>query len=529
MTGSNSDQNYEFIVVGGGTSGCVIAGRRVLLLESGRDDKTPFIHMPGGFVRLFSSDRVVAYQTTPQANANSRAFFVPQANTLGGGSSVNAMIYIRGSAEDYEEWKGLGCEGWGWDDVLPVFKKSEGNDTLSDEFHGVDGPMKVSKPWHEIPPNLAFVKAGQEIGLPFNHDFNGRQQKGVGFYQSTQSKGRRISAAVSHLAPQKKQPNLTVRTNCKVLRLTTEGTRVTGVVYRSKDGSTHELRAGCEVILAAGALATPKILQLSGIGPADLLQEKGIPVVYDAPEVGENFQNHVEVPLHCRLKEPISLLGQDKGFAALKNGLQYLLYRSGLLASSVVEAGAFVDTQNTGRPDVQLYLIPSLFGSPEWPAPEGHGVSICVQVLQPKSRGSVKLKSANPDDPVIFDAGVLDHPDDVDTIARGIEVARRMMKAPSLSKIISGEIYSAPEGEQDARDARGFVRKYARQVSHVAGTCRMGSDDRAVVDVELRVNGVSGLRIGDASIIPKLISGNTNAISTLIGERCAEFVLRSHN
>lgn len=534
MSGSSSDQNYEFIVVGGGTSGCVIAGRlaeagrKVLLLESGRDDKTAFIHMPGGFVRLFSSDRVVAYQTTPQSNAGSRAFFVPQANTLGGGSSVNAMIYIRGSAEDYDEWKRLGCDGWGWDDVLPVFKKSEGNDTLADQYHGVDGPMKVSKPWYPIQTNLAFVKAGQEIGLPFNHDFNGQHQEGVGFYQSTQRKGRRVSAAVSHLTPQMGRPNLTVRTNCKVLRLTTEGTRVTGVVYRAKDGTTHELRAGCEVIMAAGAMVTPKILQLSGIGPAALLKEKGIPVVHDAPEVGENFQNHVEVPLHCRLKEPISLLGQDKGLAALKNGLQYLLFRSGLLSSSVVEAGAFIDTANTGRADVQLYLIPSLFGSPEWPAPPGHGVSICVQVLQPKSRGSVKVNSADPDDPVVFDAGILAHRDDVDAIARGIEVARRMMKTPSLSQLVSGEIYSTPEGEQDARDSEGFVRKYARQVSHVAGTCRMGSDPGAVVDVQLRVNGLSGLRIGDASIIPKLVSGNTNAVSTLIAERCAEFVLRSH-
>jgi choline dehydrogenase-like flavoprotein len=478
---------------------------------------------------LFSSDRVVAYQTTPQLGAGSRAFFVPQANTLGGGSSVNAMIYIRGSAEDYDEWKALGCDGWGWDDVLPVFKKSEGNDTLSGPYHGVDGPMKVSNPWYGIPTNLAFLKAGQEIGLRFNPDFNGQSQEGVGFYQSTCSKGRRSSAATSHLAPQRKRPNLTVRTNCTVLRLITEGSRVTGVVYREKDGSKHEQRAGREVILAAGAFASPKILQLSGIGPASLLKDKGVPVVYDAPEVGENFQNHVEVPLHCRLKEPVSLLGQDRGFAALKHGLQYVLFRSGLLASSIAEAGAFIDTENTGRPDVQLYLIPSLFGSPEWPAPPGHGVSICVQLLRPKSRGSVKLKSADPDDPLVFDAGVLAHRDDVGTISRGIDVARRMMKAPSLSQIVSGEIYSAPEGEDDARNPEGFVRKYARQVSHVAGTCRMGSDAGAVVDTKLRVNGLSGLRIGDASIMPKLISGNTNAVSTLIGERCAEFVLRSHN
>jgi choline dehydrogenase-like flavoprotein len=317
MAGSNSDQNYEFIVVGGGTSGCVVAGRlaqagrSVLLLEGGRDDNTSFIHMPGGFVRLFTSDRVMAYQTTPQKHAGSRTFFIPQANTLGGGSSVNAMIYIRGSAEDYNEWRELGCDGWGWDDVLPFFKKSECNDTLSEPYHGTDGPIKVSNPWYGISTNLAFIKAGQEIGLPFNHDFNGQRQEGIGFYQSTCFKGRRSSSAVGYLSPRRVHPKLTMRTNCKVLKLITEGMRVTGVVYRGRDGVRNEARAAREVILAAGAMASPKILQLSGIGPSALLKDKGIEIVHDAPEVGENYQNHVEVPLHCRLKEPISLFGQD--------------------------------------------------------------------------------------------------------------------------------------------------------------------------------------------------------------------------
>jgi choline dehydrogenase-like flavoprotein len=260
-----------------------------------------------------------------------------------------------------------------------------------------------------------------------------------------------------------------------------------------------------------------------------LLKDKGVPVVYDDPEVGENFQNHVEVPLHCRLKEPLSLLGQDKGLDALRHGLQYLLFRGGLLASSICEAGAFVDTQKTGRPDVELYLIPSLFGSPEWAAPPGHGVSICASLLRPKSRGSVKLNSADPDEAIAFDGAALAHQDDVDTLVRGIAVARQIMKAPSFARIVSSEIYSAPEGEDDARDSEAFVRKYTRPISHVSGTCRMGSDARAVVDVQLRVNGLSGLRIADASIIPKLVSGNTNAVSTLIGERCADFALRSLN
>jgi choline dehydrogenase len=527
--------SYEFVVVGGGSAGSVIAGRlaeaglQVLLLEAGSGDNTPFIHMPGAFFRLFGTKRVVSYKTTPQSHANSRPLFVPQANVLGGGSSVNAMIYLRGSAEDYDGWRELGCDGWGWDDVLPAFKKSESNESFSEPYHGTNGPLKVGNAWHALPTDLAFIKAGQEIGLPYNHDFNGATQEGVGLFQCTAFKGRRSSTAVAFLAPRKNMSNLTVLTDCRVLRLITEDSEVVGVEYRSSSGKISQVHAGREVVLAAGALASPKILQLSGIGPTKLLKEKGVAVVHDAPEVGQNFQNHVEVPIHCRLKESISLLGQNKGLAALKHGLQYILFRNGLLASSIWGAGAYVDTLKSGRPDIQLIMFPSLFGSDEWPAPSGHGITICVCLLRPRSRGEVKIVSADPDAPIYFDGGTLSHSEDVETLIRGTTFTRNLIKAPSFEKIVSQEVYPTATGEEDARDPEGFVRKYVRPISHVSGTCRMGSDATAVVDTRLRVNGVSKLRVADASIMPRLVSGNTNAVSILIGERCADFLLQSMN
>jgi choline dehydrogenase len=535
MNSAATKMSYEFIVVGGGSAGSVVAGRlaeaglQVLLLEAGSKDNTPFIHMPGAFFRLFGTKRVVSYRTTPQGRASSRPLFVPQANVLGGGSSVNAMIYLRGSAEDYDGWRALGCDGWGWSDVLPAFKKSENNESFSEPYHGTNGPLMVGNAWHALPTDLAFVKAGQEIGLPYNCDFNGATQEGVGLFQCTAFQGRRSSTAVAFLARSRTKSNLTILTDCRVLRLLTEGNQVVGVEYRTQSGKVSQVHANREVVLAAGALASPKILQLSGIGPAKLLEEKGIQLVHDAPEVGRNFQNHVEVPIHCRLKEPISLLGQNKGLAALKHGLQYVLFGDGLLASSIWGAGAYVDTLKTGRPDIQLIMFPSLFGSDEWPAPPGHGITICVCLLRPRSRGEVKIESADPDSHIYFDGGTLNHQDDVDTLVRGATFARELIKAPSLAKIVSREVYPTAAGEEDARNPEGFVRKYVRPISHVSGTCRMGSDPSAVVDTCLRVNGISKLRVADASIIPQLVSANTNAVSILIGERCAEFILQSIN
>lgn len=528
---TTSGETFDHIVIGGGSGGCAVAGRlaaagrRVLLLEAGADDDTPFIHIPGAFIKLFTSERVALYRMTPQPGAGGRVLHVPQANTLGGGSSVNAMIYVRGTPQDFDGWRDLGCPGWGWDEVLPVFRRMETNDVFSGPLHGTDGPLRIGSLQYGFPTSKVFVQAGQEIGLDYNPDFNGARQDGVGFFQVTASDGSRSSAAQSYLRRLPGGERVTVRTRCRVQRIEIENGRATGVRYRDGSGAVHTVRAGREVVLAAGALQSPKLLMLSGVGPAAELAAHGIAVLRDAPEVGRNLQNHYEMPLHFRLRAPVSLVGQDKGLAALRHGLQYKLFNSGVLRTTVAEAGAFVDTLGDGRPDVQLYMIPSLLGSPEWAAPEGHGVTICVSLLRPGSRGAVSLAGTDPAQDVIYEGGSLESMDDVETLIRGMRVARKLAAAPSFQRIVSGEIHPSPEGAEDARDEEAFVRKYVRPISHVSGTCRMGSDEGAVVDARLRVRGVAGLRVADASIMPRVVSGNTNATSMLIGERCADFLL----
>lgn len=530
---TTSFETFEYIVIGGGSAGCAVAGRlanagrQVLLLEAGADDNSQFIHIPGAFVRLFTSERVRLYQMTEQSGVEGRVLNVPQANTLGGGSSVNAMVYVRGTPEDYDGWRDLGCEGWGWDDVLPFFRKSESNDVFSGPWHGTEGPLRIGSLQHGFPTSKVFVQAGQEIGLDYNADFNGAKQEGVGFFQVTASDGSRSSSAVTFLRRLPGGEKVTVRTRCQVQRIVIENGRATGVVYKDAGGASVTVSAKHEVVLSAGAFQSPKLLMLSGIGPSDQLKQHGIKVQRDAPEVGANLQNHYEVPLHFRLREPISLVGQDKGLSAVRHWLQYKLFNSGLLRTTVAEAGAFVDTLQTGRPDVQLYLLPTLLGSHEWAAPEGHGVTLCVSLLRPASRGTIALKSGDPAETVLYDGGSLEAQEDVETLIRGVQVARKLGAAPSFQRIVDKEIYASPEGASDAKDEAKFVRKYVRPISHISGTCRMGSDAGAVVDPTLQLKGVQGLRVADASIMPRLVSGNTNAVAMLIGERCADFILNA--
>lgn len=524
-------QTFDHIVVGAGSAGCVMAhrlvkaGRSVLVLEAGPSDAIKFVKMPATFVRVIGTERSWVYETEPQPHANGRRMFVPQGRMTGGGSSLNAMVYIRGNASDYDDWERAGATGWGWKDVLPAFKRAESNMRFSGALHGTDGPLRVSDTRFRHPLSLAFLKGAQEAGLAYNDDFNGARQDGVGFYQTTTIDGTRGSTAATYLAEVQHDPKLALVNGAHVMRITFEGKRATGVVYRTSNGQELTARARHEVVLTAGALATPKLLELSGIGAAEHLRRLGVPVVHDAPGVGENFHDHLEIIVHGRCREPISLLGQDKGLTALKHGLQWEMFKTGLLTSNVVECGGFVDTLGTGRPDLQFHVLPVIVGDVDRPMPEVHGISIDPCFLRPKSRGRVHAKSPDALQPASFDGGFLSEQDDVDTLVRGLKLARRILRTPSMRKVIAEEMYPGPDEHMPDAELEAFVRRYAKTVYHPVGTCRMGSDAGAVVDPQLRVRGVQGLRVCDASVMPSIVGGNTNAPTIMIAERCAEFML----
>ncbi|WP_448955588.1 GMC family oxidoreductase [Labrys neptuniae] len=522
--------SFDYIIVGGGSAGCVLANRlseqpenKVLLIESGRRDADPWIHVPAAFFKVIGKGiDIHAYASEPETGLNGRLNIVPQGNVLGGGSSVNAMIYIRGHRNDYDSWARQGCRGWSYDEVLPAFRALEHNEALGAPFHGQEGALHVSDPRHKHPLNAAFVAAASEIGLPLNRDFNGASQEGVGFYQSTTHEGRRWSSAQAFLRAAEKRTNLRIITERKVARVLFEGRRASGVEL--VDGT--RFGAAREIVLAAGAIATPKILLLSGIGDAGHLSAHGITAVADLPGVGANYQDHLEVPVQGETHEPLSILGHDKGLKAAGHMLRYMLSRRGLLSSNVVESGGFVDTAGTGQPDVQFHVLPVLIGYIDREPEPGHGLSINPCYLRPRSRGSVRLRSADPNDKAQFTPNLLSDPEDLETLVRGVEVSIKILEAPTLAKLVKRRVLPRPGIEEDAEALRHFIRQTAKTVFHPSGTAKMGpADDRsAVVSPELKVHGVEGLRVADASVMPTLVSGNTNAPVMMIAARAASFI-----
>ncbi|HSV53452.1 MAG TPA: GMC family oxidoreductase N-terminal domain-containing protein [Burkholderiaceae bacterium] len=523
---------YDHIIIGAGSAGCVLAhrlvrgGRRVLLLEAGPTHEHPFVRMPAAFVRVIGTERSWDYVSEPQPDAAGRRMHVPQGRMLGGSSSLNAMVYIRGTAADYDDWREGGCAGWGWSDVLPAFKRAEANELYAEPLHGRDGPLRVSQPRFRHPLSEAFLKAAQQSGLPANADFNGATQAGVGFYQSTTFDGERGSTAATYLAAVRRDARLEVRAGVHVTRIVVEADRAVGVEF-VESGHATQVRCTQEVLVCAGALASPKLLMLSGIGPGEKLQALGIPLAQHSPGVGQNYQDHLEVSVYARTRSPISMLGHDKGLRALRHGIQWQLFRSGLLASNVVESGGFVDTTGGDRPDLQFHVLPVLVGDVGREPLAGHGLSVNPCVLRPKSRGSVTLRSADPSAPIVFDAGALREQADVDTLVRGVKLSRKILRAPALAEVIAHELLPGSADTLSDAQIESHVRTHAKTVYHPAGTCRMGSDAGSVVDTELRVRGVAGLRVCDASVMPTLPSGNTNAPTIMIAERCAEFLLRA--
>ena len=526
------ERGFDYVIVGGGSAGCVLAARlsenpsvRVCLIEAGGRDTNPLIHVPVGFAKMTTGPLTWGLTTAPQRHVNNREIPYAQARVLGGGSSINAQIFTRGHPSDYDRWQVEGAEGWGFADVQKYFLRSEGNTILSGVWHGTDGPLGVSNLPDPQPVTRAFVQSCQELGIPYNPDFNGEVQAGAGVYQTTTKDNRRCSAAVGYLRPALKRPNLTLVTDALVLRVVIEKSRATGVEY-AVAGAVQIARADSEVIVTSGAVGSPKLMLLSGVGPAAHLQSLGITVQNDLPGVGQNLTDHFGIDIVAELKAHTSLDKYNKPHWALWAGIEYALFKSGPVASNVVEGGAFWYADKAApSPDLQFHFLAGAGAEAGVPSvPKGtSGVTLNSYTLRPKSRGSVTLRSADPRDLPVVDPNFLAEPDDLRIGVEGIKISREMFSQPSLQKYIR-EICFPNATVKTQTDYEAFARQYGRTSYHPVGTCKMGSDDLAVVDPQLRVRGVDGLRICDSSIMPSLIGSNTNAPTIMIGEKAADLI-----
>jgi choline dehydrogenase len=533
-------KSYDYIVVGGGSAGCIVAARlvkeanaRVLLLEAGSDEYHPVLKMPAGYMKYLASDRYLTmHQTQPQPQLNGRGVIVPQAKVLGGGSTVNAMVYMRGHRQDYEDWnRALGHEGvdWSWDSLLPHYMAIEDNDHLGAPSHGVGGPMKVSHLGHFSPLSRAYLKTMQGLGIPYSPDFNAGDPSGVGFMQHTIDwrTRKRCSVVDAFIAPLRGDSRLTITSQSLVKEILFEGDDAVGVRFQ-RHGADETAMAEKEVILAAGAYQTPKLLMLSGVGPDEVLRKQGIPQRRSLPGVGANLQDHYEVPVVATTRGAWGYYGQDKGWPMIKAGLQYLLFKTGPVTTTGVESCAFFDPLNGGAiPSIQMFCVPTVYLDRDVMGENpGHGVTINSLLLRPKATGHVTLESRDAAALPVVDTQIFGHPDDLARTIAGFRFARQVIAAPPLAEMVDKEIFPGADIRSDDEIAE-HCKRMVKTGYHPVGTCRMGhrDDPMAVLNSDLRVRGLGRLRVVDASMMPNIISGNTNAVVMAVAHRAADLIM----
>lgn len=534
---------YDYITVGGGSAACVVASTlvregkaRVLILERGPAKANPIMHFPAGYMKFLAKDTYLSmHQTKPQSQLNGRGPIVPQGKVLGGGSTVNAMVYMRGQAADFDLWNELATtEGsndgaWSYDDLLPYFKTQEDNDHLAGEFHGFGGPLKISHLGHTSSMTRTYMKTLQGMGIPYNPDFNGARQFGVGFMQHTidWETRKRSSAVDAFLSPIMNNPLLTIETGATVTSLEMNGGHVTGVRYL-QNGTGKRADAGKEVILAAGAYQTPKLLMLSGIGPEDELMRHGLKTIVALPGVGKNLQDHYECPVVATTKGSFGYYGQDRGWPMIKAGFQYLMFKSGPVSTTGVETCAFYDPDgHNERPTIQMFCVPTVYLDRDVMGTKpGDGVTINSLLLRPKARGSVTLASTDPLENPIVDTQIFAHADDLRLTMAGFRFARTVLDALPMRDLIEREIFPGPDVNSDEAVA-AHCKRTVKTGYHPVGTCKMGrdADPEAVLDLQLRVRGTTGLRVVDASMMPTIVSGNTNAAVMAAAGKAADVIL----